>query len=809
MSGMDGFLQRLTGGTAELLRRADWRASPLGAVEGWSDALKQSVGMMMASGFPMSVRWGPELISLYNDAYIDILGEKHPEAFGRPAREVWPEIYRKLGPILADVMSGTRGAFFARDHLWRVRRYGHRFEDARFTISYSPIPDPTVPNGIGGILVTVLETTNRYRGERTLRSRNKALADEVARRTRERDRIWQVSEDLLGVSNFEGYFLSVNPAWTVLLGWSEEEIKRLHVSELRHPHDAAHSNAGRERLAANAGTVRVENRFRHKDGSWRWLSWTMTADDGLIYVIGRHVTAQREAAEKLRESELHFRLLVDGVTEYAIYMLDSNGIVSSWNSGAQRIKGYSTQEILGQHFSRFYTEADRALGVPERALARAVDRSPYQAEGWRVRKDGSQFWAHATLSAIRDASGEVIGFAKVTRDATERRQAQEALQHAQERLAQSEKLETLGQFTGAIAHDFNNMLMIVSGNTQIIRRRLVDPAALRAVKAIELAAARGENLTRRLLTFSRRQALNPIVIDLRERLMVLHDILVSSTRENIKLVYDIAEELWPVKVDVPELEMALVNIVVNARDAMVGGGIVQLSAANVTVTPADGISELNGDYVSLAISDTGTGIEPAILQRVFEPFFTTKGPSMGTGLGLSQVYGFARQSNGLVLIASTPGAGTTVTLYLPRASTGEMESAESGAEEEARGRDEKILLVEDNPDVQGVTASLLEELGYRVQLADNAADALNQLAANADFSLVFSDIVMPGPMNGIALAHRVREAYPHIAVLLTTGYAPREDTAAGRLPILRKPYRIGTLSSVLRETIERARANRH
>ncbi|MGH7095498.1 MAG: PAS domain S-box protein, partial [Stellaceae bacterium] len=495
MSAGNEFLRHLTGEMAERLRRTDWRSHPLGEISGWSDALKQSLGVVMASGFPMAIRWGPDLISLYNDAYIDILGDKHPAAFGRPLREVWPEIYDELGPLSADVLSGRRGAFFAKDHLWRVRRYGRRLEEARFTIGYSPVPDATAPHGIGGVLVTVVETTERFHGERVLRSRNKTLASEVARRTRERDRIWQVSEDLLGISNFDGYFLSINPAWTELLGWSEAEIRRQHVSELRHPDDAAHSTAGREQLAAGIATVRTENRFRHKDGSWRWLSWTMTADAGLIYVIGRDITAQKEAAERLHESELVLRLLVDGVADYAIYMLNPHGIVSSWNSGAGRIKGYRADEIVGQHFSRFYTPAERSAGVPERALAHAAAGKSYEAEGWRVRKDGTQFWASVTLNAIRNEVGELLGFAKVTRDITERRQAQEALRRAQERLAQSQKLETLGQFTGAIAHDFNNMLMIVGGNSQIVKRRLVDPAALRAVQAIEMAAARGENLT--------------------------------------------------------------------------------------------------------------------------------------------------------------------------------------------------------------------------------------------------------------------------------------------------------------------------
>jgi PAS domain S-box-containing protein len=555
----------------------------------------------------------------------------------------------------------------------------------------------------------------------------------------------------------------------------------------------------------------MENRFRHKDGTWRWVSWTMSRDDnGLIYVIGRNITSQRQAADALHESELHFRMLVDAVVDYAIYMLDPHGIVSSWNSGAQRIKGYSADEIVGRHFSEFYTPEDRAAGVPERAMAQATGGTPFQAEGWRVRKDGSRFWASVTLSSIRDANGKLVGFAKVTRDVTERRHAQESLRRVQERLGQSQKLEMLGQLTGAIAHDFNNLLMVVGANTQQVKRRLVDPPSLRAVEAIEHAASRGETLTRRLLTFSRRQSLNPIVVDLRERLAASRDVLASSAGKNIELIFDLPAPVWPVMVDVPELELAMVNIVVNARDAMAGGGTIRIAGSNVRLSPDDALDDLTGDFVELQISDTGTGIDPEVLPRVFEPFFTTKGPDKGTGLGLSQVYGFARQSNGTVRIVSnlangSPG-GTTVAIYLPRSLGTVVTAADQQRDEERKGGTERILLVEDNHEVQEVTAAYLEELGYDVLVAENAEAALARLAAEDNIHLVFSDIVMPGTMNGVALARRVRSAYPHIPVLLTTGYTPQQELIDDTLAVLRKPYRLTTLSTALRETLDRARA---
>jgi PAS domain S-box-containing protein len=788
------------------VRDFDWAKTPLGPRERWSRPLWQAVEIILASGFPMAVRWGPELISIYNDAYIPILGDKHPAALGLPTREIWAEIYDELGPITESILSGERASFFATDYLWKIRRRGPLREDARFTISYSPIPDTTAPNGIGGVLVTCVETTARVQSEQMLRKLNDRLEDEIAQRIRERDSIWQVSEDLLGVSTFDGRFLSVNPAWTALLGWSEHEIRAMHVDMLRHPDDAEYSRAGRMRLAQGAPRVRQENRFLHKDGSWRRISWTMTAEQGLIYVIGRDVTAEKAADEKLLESERQFRLLVEALTDYAIIRLDRDGYVSNWNPGAQRIKGYAADEIIGKHFSIFYADEDRAAGEPEQALAQARKEGRHEAESWRVRKNGERFRASVVMDAIRGHDGEIVGFAKITRDITERHEAQLALQRAQEQLAQSQKIEALGQLTGGIAHDFNNMLMVVSGHAQSLKTRLKTPRDVRAIEAIELAARRGERLTRQLLAFSRRQALNPSVIRLDERLDAFRDVLESSARGNIALAIDVASDAWPVSVDVPELELALVNIVVNARDAMPDGGSIEIGAENVQLMGNETVEELTGDFVALKVSDSGSGIPHEILSRVFEPFFTTKQVDKGTGLGLSQVYGFTRQSGGTTTISSSPGTGTTVTIYLPRSSAESEDSAvEPGAGEDvAPAGSEAILLVEDNAEVKAVAGMLLQQLGYRVDAVDNAAAALDLLAEGKSVDLVFSDVVMPGEMDGLALARRIRTDYPHIPVLLTTGYAKAASQAKG-FPILRKPYRLTNLSRAIRDAIETQR----
>ncbi len=799
-----------SGEMARLIHEKDWSTTPLGGASAWGQNLKLSLAMILASGFPMAIRWGPELILLYNDAYRAILRDKHPGALGRPLREVWSEIYAELGPLNEAILRGERCAFFEEDRAWAVRREGAT-EEARFTISYSPIPDDTAANGIGGVLTTCVETTERVRNEAMLRRLNDSLEAEAAHRTLERDRIWQVSEDLLGVSNFDGYFISVNPAWTRLLGWREDEIKKMHVSQLRHPDDAAHAMAGRARLAAGTPTVRMENRFRHRDGSWRWIAWTMTVEQGLIYVIGRHVTAEKAAGEALRESERQFRLLVDAVTDYALFRLDPKGIVSSWNAGAQRIKGYTQQEILGQHFSVFYTPADRAAGVPARVIEAAARSGTFETQGWRVRKDGSLFFADVIVDAIHDETGALIGFAKITRDVSERRDAAERLRRAQQQLAQSQKMEALGQLTGGVAHDFNNMLMVVSGNAETLRRRLSQAADLRAVEAIELAAARGESLTRQLLSFSRRQPLNPTVVHLRDRLSAFGDVLTSSARGDIKLTIDIRRTAWLVRVDITELELALVNLVVNARDAMPDGGTIRITAKN-TRLHADETSEgLLGEFVALSVADTGCGVEPELLSKVFEPFFTTKQREQGTGLGLAQVYGFARQSGGTAAISSEPGKGATVTIYLPRSRSLAVDGAAPdtvAAGAELQTGSETILLVEDNPEVDEVAGMLLEELGYHVVHADSAAAALSRLASGETVDLVFSDVVMPGDLDGVGLALRIKQDFPRLAVLLTSGYAKAANLAEAGLPILRKPYRLEALGRAIRHALDTRPATR-
>jgi len=641
-----------------------------------------------------------------------------------------------------------------------------------------------------------------------------------------------------GVIDYAIYMLDVNGAITNwnrggerIKGYRADEVIGRHFSLFYTPEDRQAGLPARAMATALAvGRYESEGWRVRKDGT---RFWALAILDPIYDDDGRHIgfakvtrdISERKAAEEaLLESERQFRLLVSGVVDYALFMLDPNGIVTSWNAGAQKIKGYSSEEIVGQHFSRFYTDADRAAGVPMRALQAATEAGRYGAEGWRVRKDGTLFWANVVLDAIRDEEGRLVGFAKITRDVTDKRNAQIELQRAHEQLAQAQKMEALGQLTGGVAHDFNNLLMVVSGQAQLLRRQLEDdPKALKALDAIESSARRGEDLTRHLLSFARRQRLQPAPVALTDRSTGLRELLAASLPTSVQLIIDLPRKLWPVQVDQSELELALLNLTVNARDAMPNGGVLSISGENVTLheNPEDE-DALVGDFVALKLSDTGQGIPPDILARIFDPFFTTKEVNKGTGLGLSQVYGFAQQSGGRVVVESELGRGASFTLFLPRAEAAARPGAKSEAVETSPGI--RILVVEDNPEVADVAAGMLKQLGHTVEVVGSAAAAIATIAAGDPPDLVFSDIVMAGELDGVDLARRVRETAPRVPVLLATGYAQAAERIGDEFPILRKPYKMSDLSQAISaavahaadvegklvriETARRARANR-
>lgn len=493
---------------------------------------------------------------------------------------------------------------------------------------------------------------------------------------------------------------------------------------------------------------------------------------------------------RLENSGQHLARLIEGIRDCAIYMLDRNGGVVSWNSGAERIKGYAAEEIVGRNFREFYTPEDRANNVPARALATAESTGKFEGEGWRLRKDGTKFWASVLIDALRAPDGQLLGFAKITRDMTERRLMQEQLHQAQ-------KMEAIGQLTGGVAHDFNNLLTVILGNLDTLSQQLPTEQARwrRSVDQALRAAERAAGLTQQLLAFARRQPLKPKPVDI-NRLLASSTAMIRRTLPesiNIRRIED--DGAGVAEVDPNQLESALLNLVVNARDAMPNGGTLTLETATAHLCEAEVklTPDLKpGDYVVICITDTGTGMSTEVLERAFDPFFTTKPLGQGTGLGLSQVFGFVKQSGGHLKMFSSPGHGTTVKVYLPQLQANSDQSDPLHATDKAgRSHTETILVVEDNDAVRSFTTDTLRDFGFNVIEAVDASEALTILDRNRRVDLLFTDIGLPG-LNGRELAATVQRRYSRVGLLFTSGYAqisaPTTSNALLDIPLLSKPF---------------------
>jgi PAS domain S-box-containing protein len=508
-------------------------------------------------------------------------------------------------------------------------------------------------------------------------------------------------------------------------------------------------------------------------------------------------------------NERRFQTLIDAVIDYAIFMLDAEGRVTSWNSGARRIKGYSADEIIGQHFSRFYTDEARAAGEPQQMLAAALEAGRHEKEGWRVRKDGSTFWAHVVIDCIRDESGHLIGFAKVTRDMTDRLKAQEALDKARAAFAQAQKMEAVGQLTGGVAHDFNNLLTVITNALDLLSRpRIEEQQRRRIIDTAQRAAARGAKLTQQLLAFSRRQPLRPEIHRVGDLIGGIEMMLRRACGELVELDIEASRQPIAAHVDAQQFEATLLNLAVNARDAMPRGGRLKIRTQVQEIDAArsldmSGISP--GHYAVVSVIDTGEGMPPDVQARAFEPFFTTKEVGKGSGLGLSQVYGFVTQSGGHVEISSEVGAGTTVTIYLPALADPIAAEAEAHVQEASAGTGAAagtVLVVEDDEEVLEVAVETLRALGYEVLTASDGPSALSKLRRGSAVDILFTDVVMPKGMSGIELARRAREINPDVHILLASGYPmsalSSEHGLTDEFTFLSKPYRWSDLSERIR-----------
>jgi PAS domain S-box-containing protein len=564
------------------------------------------------------------------------------------------------------------------------------------------------------------------------------------------------------------------------------------------------------RKAAEEGRFEREGWRVRKDGTRFWahvIVDPIREPSGKLIgyaKITRDLTERKAAEDALRSSEQQFRLLVQGVTDYAIYMLDRDGRISSWNAGAQRIKGYRPEEIIGEHFSKFYTDEDREAGVPYQGLATAAREGRWEKEGWRVRKDGTRFWAHVIIDAIHDDSGEVIGFAKVTRDITERMQAQRALDEAREALFQSQKMDAIGQLTGGVAHDFNNLLMAILGSLELVRKRLpYDPRVTPLIENAIQGAQRGATLTQRMLAFARRQELKLEAVDVATLVRGMMGFLQRTIGPNIRIETRFSSTLPRARTDPNQLETALLNLVVNARDAMPDGGLITITARRAMMNP-DRLSLRQGDYVCLGVTDTGEGMDELTLKRATEPFFTTKGIGKGTGLGLPMVHGLVTQSGGRLDIHSRPGEGTTIELWLPIAPADELAALSPSPASTQPGEKSaslRILVVDDDSLVLMNTAALLEDLGHTVIEAMSGRQALEELENNPEIDLIITDQAMP-QMSGLQLVEACRQIKPDLPVIIATGYAEMPAGADPTLPRLSKPFMQQDLARAITAVIE-------
>jgi PAS domain S-box-containing protein len=521
--------------------------------------------------------------------------------------------------------------------------------------------------------------------------------------------------------------------------------------------------------------------------------------------------SRQEGSTQKIEAALYERL-VQSVVDYAIFMLDERGHVSSWNPGAERIKGYSTDEILGKHFSRFYTPEDRERDAPGKALETARREGRFTAEGWRLRKDGTRFWASVVIDPVKD-NGKIVGFAKVTRDLTERREAQLELERSQEALFQSQKMEAVGQLTGGIAHDFNNLLTGITGSLDLLKIRLAQGRINeleRYIVAAQGAAGRAATLTHRLLAFARRQPLQPKVVNANTLVSGMEELIRRSVGPNLRTEMVLAAGLWNCVCDPNQLENAILNLCINARDAMPSGGTLTVETANTWIDDAAAREREmeRGQYVAICVTDTGSGMSADVMARAFDPFFTTKPTGQGTGLGLSMVYGFARQSNGQVRLYSEAGHGTTVKIYLPRHS-GKVRDQDLKPEEGEVPRAEKgetVLVVDDEPTIRMLIGDTLAELGYRgIEVAD-AESALKVLESDVNIDLLVTDVGLPNGMSGKEMVDVARVARPKLKVLFITGYADNAAITNGRLEpgmqVMSKPFSMDKLAARIRAIIE-------
>lgn len=653
------------------VRTHDWSRTALGSRALWPAELHVAVNMVVASRFPQCLVWGPEHTAIPNAAYLPIIG-CDASALGQSFDTLWASSWEVIGPFVTRAYAGE--STYREDFALDVRRRGGVLR-RYYSFSCSPVRD--VQGQVAGMLVTVIDTTGKVLTEQHMRQVTSSLEKEVETRAEDRNRLWQLSTDLIVITRTDTRIVSANPAWETQLGWRESELIGRSLFDLLHPNDRDMTVDACRVLGRGATVRQLEARFRHRAGGYRWLVWTAVPADGLVSGFGRDITVEKEQAEALRQAE--------------------------------------------------------------------------------------------------------------------------------DRLRQSQKMEAVGQLTGGLAHDFNNLLTGILGSLELLAERLAQgrlPEARRHIQAAQGSARRAAALTHRLLAFSRRQTLDPRPTDINRLVEDMTELIGRSMGPAIALHVRAETALWLAMVDANQLENSLLNLCINASDAMPDGGQLTIETANIRLD-ARAAKERDlapGPYVSLAVIDTGLGMSEDVIGHVFDPFFTTKPTGQGTGLGLSMVYGFARQSGGQVRAFSETGRGTTMCLYLPRYDGDAQDALVAQPDVQAPCGSSgvgSILVIDDEPSVRSLVSELLREHGYTVHECANGAAGLAVLQSGTVVDLLVTDVGLPGGMNGRQVADAARELLPALPVLFITGYAANAVVGNGQLEpgmqVLTKPFEIDAL----------------
>ena len=817
------------GAMGALMRDTDWSATPLGAAQNWSQALKVIIGVMLDAPQPMFVVWGDQRHMFYNDAYTEILGGHHP-ALGKPFLEVWSEIADQVEPIMTRAYAGE--PTYMADLLLVLRRHGHA-EETHFSFFYTPVRGDH--GEVEGVFCACTEITAQVMAIRGREAELQRLRDTFEPSTiftsHAQAQVLRESEE-----KFRTFAQAVpNHVWTTrsdgLLDWFNQRtlsycglplgaLLGTGFLQLVHPDDAKAAAGAWVRSLRTGADYEIEFRIRRADGAHRWhliraiqikksggevVCWLGTNTDiddqrsDREALLALNATLERRVDTRTRERERLWRNSPDMMA-----VLNFDGVFLEVNPAWQRILGWAPHEVVGKRMDLLVHPDDlpgakdaltrATVGVlPTFACRCAHADGSYSDIAWTAAPEGSSIFAFG-------------------RDITQVRAQKLALELAEDQLRQVQKMESIGQLTGGIAHDFNNMLASIYGSIQLMQRRLKSGNTEDLGKLLDRAstsAQRAAALTHRLLAFARRQSLDITRVDVAHLVASLEDMLVRTLGRRIALQVGFGADLWPALIDGSQLENALLNLVINARDAMPDGGHLTIEAANVQIGSADaGLPGLAaGDYIALTVRDDGSGMPAKVISRAFEPFFTTKPLGQGTGLGLSMVYGFVKQAGGHVRIVSEVDRGTTVCLYLPRdrsdvagASPSIVDSAES-----PEGAGQTILVVEDEDSVRAVIVAVLEDLGYKYIEACDPRAALVHIESGCPIDLLVTDVGLPG-MNGRQLAEIACKRRPDLKVLFVTGYAEQAVVPEGflteRRHMITKPFVIDELAQKIRAIIQ-------